>query len=84
MHCRTHTSPTIYYAFISIVGGKYIFTFAAPVMVYVKYESTGVDKFEAVLDAPLVFVVLDRNNVSRLRRKSVVDCVFDTGWTLPA
>ena len=50
-------------------------------MVYVKYESTGVDKFKTCVDAPFVFVILDRNRVSRFWRKSLVDNVLDTGWT---
>jgi hypothetical protein len=81
---RTHTAPAIYHTSKSIVGGLYVFTFAAPVMVYVKNECAGVNKFEAVLDAPFVLVVLDRNRVSRFWRKSFVNCVFDTGWTLSA
>jgi hypothetical protein len=84
MYCRTHTTPRIYYASKSIVGGQYILTFAAPVMVYVEHQCTCVDKLETVFDAPLVFVVFDRNAISRLRRKSVVDGMFNTGWTLPA
>jgi hypothetical protein len=82
VYCRTHTTPAIYYASKSIVGGLYVFTFAAPVMVYVKNECAGVNKFETVFESPFVFVVLDRNRVSCFWGKPVVNCVFDTGWTL--
>lgn len=83
MYCRTYTTPAFYYASKSIVGGRYIFTFTAPVMVYVEYQCTGIDEFQTSVESPFVFIVLDRDCVSRLRRKSCVDCVFDTGWTLP-
>jgi hypothetical protein len=48
MHCRPHTTPAINYALKSIVGGLYVFSFTAPVMVYVEDKGEVVCKFKAV------------------------------------
>src|SRR6056300_320175 len=80
MDDRTHTTPRIHYASKSIVGGTNVFSFTAPVMVYVKNECAVVDKFEAVFESPLVLIVLDCNTVSCLRRESL-EGVFDALWT---
>ena len=80
MYCRSHTTPAVYYASKSIVGGLYVFTFAAPEMVYVQNECAVVCKFEAVFESPLVFVVFDCDSVSCFRRESF-KCVDDALWT---
>ena len=68
MYDRTYTTPTLYYASKSIVGWADVFSFTTPVVVYVKDKCEVVGKFEAVFDAPFVFVVFDRNGVSRFWR----------------
>src|SRR6056300_438101 len=81
MNDRTNTTPTIYYATKSIVGGLNVFSTIDPVVVYVKHECDMVGKFEAGVDAPRHFVVFNSKCVSCFWRQSWKD-VDDTGWTL--